>query len=164
MTRVKRVILTSFIMLLMLVTLVFAQDTEESQSYLQQKLASIAQITGGSYSYNPTGKPDPFRPFVEIDTSLKKEADKKEGTKDFSSIFPLQRVGVENFRLVGVIGDEIQRVAIVEDTTRRFYPLFKGTHIGTKSGRVVEIMADRVIVEEREGNKAKRVILKLRQD
>ena len=51
-------------MLLMLVTLVFAQDTEETQSYLQQKLASIAQITGGTYSYNPAGILDPFRPFL----------------------------------------------------------------------------------------------------
>jgi len=141
-------------------------DTEETQAKIQQKLASIAQMTDGSYSYNPAGKPDPFRPFVEIETKkveTKKEA--KDEKKDVSSIFPLQRVGTENFRVVGIAGDEFRRVAIVEDSSKKFYPLFKGTHIGTRSGRVIDIMTDRVIVEERgDDNKTKRVILKLRKD
>lgn len=139
-------------------------DAEETQAKIQQKLASIAQMTDGSYSYNPAGKPDPFRPFIDIDVSAKKVEPKKDDSKNLSSIFPLQRVATENFRLVGIIGNETRRLAIVEDSARKFYPLFKGTHIGTKSGRVVDIMADRVIVEEREENKPKRVILKLRKD
>ncbi|OGP89976.1 MAG: hypothetical protein A2031_06560 [Deltaproteobacteria bacterium RBG_19FT_COMBO_43_11] len=66
--------------------------------------------------------------------------------------------------MVGIAGDHIRRVAIVEDVAKKFYPLFKGTFIGLKNGRVVEIMSDRVIVEEREAKIAKRVILKLRKD
>ncbi len=135
---------------------------EETQAQIQQKLTSIAQTAEGIYSYNPAGKPDPFRPFVEIDK--KPEAKKAEPKKEDLSIFPLQRVGTENFRVVGIAGDEARRVAVVEDSSRKFYPLFKGTRIGTKNGKVIEIMADRVIVEEREENKAKRVILKLRKD
>ncbi|HPD58168.1 MAG TPA: pilus assembly protein PilP [Smithellaceae bacterium] len=139
-------------------------DAEETQAQIQQKLASITQMTDGSYSYNPAGKPDPFRPFIDIDVSAKKVEPKKDDSKNLSSIFPLQRVATENFRLVGIIGNETRRLAIVEDSARKFYPLFKGTHIGTKNGRVVDIMSDRVIVEEREENKPKRVILKLRKD
>jgi len=140
-------------------------DIENAQSKIQQKLASIAQMADGTYSYNPVGKPDPFRPFIDIDTSAKKIETKKDVDKNLSSIFPLQRVATENFRVVGIIGNEARRLAIVEDATNKFYPLFKGTHIGTKSGRVIDIMADRVIVEERgEENKPKRVILKLRKD
>ncbi|MBN1474940.1 MAG: pilus assembly protein PilP [Syntrophaceae bacterium] len=183
MTKVKRIILIFFATLVMPAFFIFAQDAEktaennspdttpasieskveETQAQIQQKLASIAQTADGIYSYNPAGKPDPFRPFIEIDK--KKEAPKKEAKKELDfSIFPLQRVGTENFRVVGIAGDEARRVAVVEDSAKKFYPLFKGTRIGTKNGKVIEIMADRVIVEEREENKAKRVILKLRKD
>jgi type IV pilus assembly protein PilP len=86
---------------------------------------------------------------------------KKEEKKDLSSIFPLQRVATEKFRVVGIAGDQIRRVAIVEDATKKFYPLFNGTHIGLHDGKVIEIMADRVIVEEFESKKPKRIILKL---
>jgi len=137
---------------------------EQTPDQIQQKLALIAPSTPGAYSYNPVGKPDPFRPFIDIDISAKKPEPKKDDTKNLSSIFPLQRVGIENFRLVGIIGNDAKRLAIVEDATKKFYPLFKGTYIGTKNGRVVEIMSDRVIVEEREENKPKRIILKLRKD
>jgi Tfp pilus assembly protein PilP len=135
----------------------------ETQSAIQQ-LASISQKTDSAYNYSPVGKPDPFRPFVEIDTEAKKAPEKKEDKKDMSSIFPLQRIATEKFRVVGIAGDQMRRVAIVEDVTKKFYPLFKGTYIGLKNGRVVEIMGDRVIVEEREANTAKRIILKLRKD
>lgn len=185
MTKAKWITLIFFVTLAMPAFFTFAQDAgkteentssdntatatsieskvEETQAQIQQKLASIAQTADGIYSYNPAGKPDPFRPFVEIDK--KKEPPKKEGKKELDlSIFPLQRVGTENFRVVGIAGDEARRVAVVEDSAKKFYPVFKGTRIGTKNGRVVEIMADRVIVEEREDNKVKRVILKLRKD
>ena len=136
----------------------------ETQSAIQQ-LASIAQKTDSSYNYNPVGKPDPFRPFVEIDTAAIKAVEKKDDKKDMSSIFPLQRVATEKFRVVGIAGDQIRRVAMVEDAAKKFYPLFKGTFIGLKNGRVVDIMADRVIVEERgEEKAAKRIILKLRKE
>lgn len=183
MTKIKWIAIIFFATLVLPAFFTFAQDAEkpgentspdaaptsieskveETQAQIQQKLASIAQTADGIYSYNPVGKPDPFRPFVEIDK--KKEAPKKEAKKDLDlSIFPLQRVGTENFRVVGIAGDEARRVAVVEDSAKKFYPLFKGTRIGTKSGRVIEIMADRVIVEEREDSKVKRVILKLRKD
>jgi len=41
----------------------------------------------------------------------------------------------------------MRRVAVVEDATKKFYPLFAGTHIGLHNGKVIEIMADRVIVK-----------------
>jgi len=39
--------------------------------------------------------------------------------------------------------------------------LLKGTHIGLHRGKVLEIMADRVIVEEPDKRKTRRIILKL---
>ena len=79
-------------------------------------------------------------------------------------MFPLQRDETENYRVVGIAGDKDHRVAIAEDTGKKFYPLVIGTHIGLYNGKVIEILADRVIVEEYQTKKAKRVILKLRKN
>ena len=120
----------------------------------------VLQTPDNTYSYNPLGKPDPFKPFVDVQiTAVKKE---KEGKAE--SIFPLQRVGVENFNLVGIVGDQIRRVAVVEDSTKKFYPLFIGTRIGLHNGKVTDILADRVTVDELHGKKVKRIILKLRKN
>jgi len=122
-----------------------------------QQPPPVVQTPDNTYSYNPLGKPDPFRPFVEVEVAVKNKDEKKE----VASIFPLQRVKAEQFRVVGIAGDQMRRVAVVEDATKKFYPLFTGTHIGLHNGKVIEIMADRVIVEEHESKKAKRIILKL---
>ncbi len=128
------------------------------QTEIQHPLSAV-QASDNTYSYNPLGKPDPFRPFLEIEVAVKKKDEKKE----VASIFPLQRVSAEQFRVVGIAGDNIRRVAVVEDATKKFYPLVIGTHIGLNNGKVIEIMPDRVIVEEYASQNAKRIILKLRK-
>jgi len=122
----------------------------------------LAPTSIDNYSYNPLGKPDPFRPFIAVvaDVAAKQQVVKKVE----ASMFPLQRAETEKYRVVGIAGDEYHRVAIAEDAAKKFYPLFIGTHIGLYNGKVIEIMADRVIVEEYETKKAKRVILKLRKN
>jgi type IV pilus assembly protein PilP len=136
-------------------TTVPVQDKTQPASAANATVAPAAD----AYNYNPVGKPDPFRPFIVVEV-VEKKIEKKEPL----SIFPLQRAETDRYRVVGIAGDEDHRVAIAEDTAKKFYPLLKGTRIGLLNGKVVEIMADRVIVEEYEGNKAKRVILKLRKN
>lgn len=114
------------------------------------------------YSYNPLGKPDPFRPFVVIEKPKPKAA--ADVKKAPESIFPLQRAETNNYTVVGIIGSEDHRMAIAQDSGKKFYPLLIGTRIGLRNGKVVEILADRVIVQEYENNKAKKVILKLRKN
>ncbi len=114
-----------------------------------------------NYKYYPLGKPDPFHPFVEIVLATKKKEVKK------VSAYPLERDEIEKFSLVGIVGDQTQRLAIVEvmeEGKLKFYPLLRGTHIGLRKGKVLEIMADRVIVEEPDKSKTRRIILKLHKD
>ncbi len=123
-------------------------------------LPPAAQTANNVYNYSPLGKPDPFRPFVDVEVaSLKKGKETK-----VESIFPLQRAEVESFKLVGIVGDQSRRVAVVEDSARKFYPVFIGTRIGTHEGKVSEILADRITVDELDGKKIKRIILKLRKN
>ncbi|MCE5210040.1 MAG: pilus assembly protein PilP [Deltaproteobacteria bacterium] len=124
--------------------------------------AAAAATPPESYSYSPLGKPDPFRPFIVMETAEQKKA--KVQKKAAISMFPLQRAETSMYKVVGIAGDQYNRVAIAEDSAKKFYPLLKGTRIGLQNGKVVEIMADRVIVEEYEGKKARRVILKLRKN
>jgi type IV pilus assembly protein PilP len=122
---------------------------------------ALAPASIDNYSYDPSGKPDPFKPFIVIDViAVKQQVLKKAET----SMFPLQRAETEKYRVVGIAGDKVHRVAIAEDAAKKFYPLFIGTHIGLYNGKVIEILADRVIVEEYATKKATRVILKLRKN
>jgi type IV pilus assembly protein PilP len=122
--------------------------------------------TAPAYKYNPVGKADPFKPFIEQEISAKKKLEQIQPLP----IFPLQRAGTDQFRLVGIAGDESSKIAIVTDVKGKFYPLYLGTSIGLNSGRVVRILADRVIVEEKikEGDakktKTKRITMKLRKE
>ena len=124
------------------------------------------QAPTANYRYNPAGKPDPFRPFVEKDLLLKKKAEKA----GMVSIFPLQRAGIEQFTLVGIAGDKERGLAVVEtkEGKGRHYPLALGTIIGLNNGKVVEIRSDLVVIEEaipgRAGQKINRIIKKLRRD
>jgi type IV pilus assembly protein PilP len=119
-----------------------------------------------SYNYNPTGKPDPFKSFIAEPVDKKKTQTKTaEAQKEKPlSIFPLQRAEADKYKVVGIVGNEDQRIAVAEDAAKKHYPLLIGTRIGLHNGKVVEILADRVIVEEYENNKEKRVILKLRKN
>ena len=117
-----------------------------------------------AYKYNPIGKPDPFKPFIEQELSPKKKIESRN-----LPISPLQREALHSFRLVGVSVDDHRRIAIVQDVRGRGYPIFLGTYIGQNGGRVVEILPDRIIVEEKmkaENKKAKtnRLTIKLRKD
>ena len=117
-----------------------------------------ATASGSAYSYNPAGKPDPFKPFVDVD--LKSAEKKKE-----ESIFPLERAEVDSFTLVGIVGDQSKRMAVVQDSTKKFYPVFVGSRIGTRKGKVTGILTDQVTVDELDdNNKVRKIILKLRKN
>lgn len=118
-----------------------------------------------AYKYNPVGKPDPFKPFIDLEIKARKQLDMLKALP----INPLQRAGVEQFRLVGIAVNEHSRIAMVTDVKGKFYPIFVGTYIGLNNGRVVEIRADRVIVEEKgkaetKRAKIKRITMKLRKE
>lgn len=95
-----------------------------------------------SYNYNPAGKLDPFRPFIVT---------VKEKTASKSPLSPLQKISIDQFKLVGIAKSGEKRFAIVEDSKgkRHHYTIYRSTPIGLNEGRVVNILADQVIIEER---------------
>jgi len=122
--------------------------------------AKASLATPETYKYTSVGKTDPFKPFMELEAKPAKAKAKA------IPLSPLQRLDVEQYTLVGIAGSQKGRAAMVEDRKdKKFYPLFVGTSIGQNHGRVVEILADRVIVEEKQSNaKAKRIVLLLHRE
>lgn len=114
-----------------------------------------------SFYYDPSGKSDPFKPFIDMELAKKKTVE--------LSVNPLRRQAVEQFRLVGVVGDGKSRRAMVQDSAGKFYSLLPGAYIGLNNGRVSEILVDRIVVDEKiqtdEGKiKQRKIVIKLRQD
>ena len=117
-----------------------------------------------TYHYNPTGKADPFKPFIDVELAKKKTVEQSR----LLSLNPLQRQTVEQFRLVGIIGDHKGRRAMVQDSAGKFYSLLPGAYIGLNNGRISKILADRIVVDEKirtdEGKiESRKIIIKLRQ-
>jgi type IV pilus assembly protein PilP len=117
-----------------------------------------------TYHYNPTGKADPFKPFIDVELAKKKTVEQLRPL----SLNPLQRQTVEQFKLVGIIGDNKGRRAMVQDSAGKFYSLLPGAYIGLNNGRISKILADRIIVDEKirtdEGKiESRKIIIKLRQ-
>ena len=93
------------------------------------------------YVYNPAGKRDPFKTFIESVTEKKERA--------AAPVSPLQSYDLNTLRLVGIMMLPGKKVAIVEDPSGKGYHVKVGTHIGLNDGVVVEILKDEVIVEEK---------------
>lgn len=91
------------------------------------------------YAYNPTGKPDPFKPFIQLTPSKEAKG---------SGVTPLQKYDINQLRLVAIITIPEGNVALVEDSLGKGYFLKNGTVIGRNDGKVKKILKDRVIIEE----------------
>jgi Tfp pilus assembly protein PilP len=94
-----------------------------------------------SFSYNPRGLVDPFKPFIQMGTT---------GTA-LPGIpkTPLQEYDLSQLKLTAIVWMGKGRgFAMVEDSAGKGFTLKTGTYIGKRGGRVKAIQMDRVIVEE----------------
>lgn len=91
------------------------------------------------FTYNPVGKPDPFKPFIQLTPEKMRKS---------AFLTPLQKYDISQLKLVAIITLPEGSVALVEDQQGKGYFLKKGTAIGRRDGKVKAIHKDRVIVEE----------------
>lgn len=90
--------------------------------------------------YDPTGKRDPFVPFIKVVT--------KAARGDLSLLPPLQRYDLGELRFVGVIWGAGLRKALVEDAEGKGYTVGVGTKIGSSGGVVTRITEGEIVVRE----------------
>ena len=93
-----------------------------------------------AYIYNPTGTRDPFKnPFgtlidIPVDNAI--------------PLTPLQKVGLDQLRVIGVIVGKGEPKAMVIAPDNKSFILKKGTKVGRNNGSVFSITTDAIIVEE----------------
>jgi len=108
----------------------------------QTKVPDIKENPGGQaveYSYNAAGKPDPFKPFIQM-------ASVREARN--APLTPLQKYEISQLRLVAIISGPQGNIALIEDAAGKGYFLKQGTDIGKNDGKVTRILKDKIIVEE----------------
>lgn len=90
------------------------------------------------FAYNPTGKPDPFKPFFQLTPDNRSKG----------PLPPLQEYDLSQLKLVAIITTPERAIALVEDSLGKGYFVTKGTVIGKNEGKVTRILKDMVTVEE----------------
>lgn len=102
-------------------------------------------------AYNQAGRIDPFEPLFKEEpkapapkpVALKSEAPPRQLT-------PLERMDLSQLKLVGIVRVGGGSKALVEEASGKGYIITKGTFIGIHSGKVVDILPDRIVVEEKD--------------
>jgi type IV pilus assembly protein PilP len=118
----------------------------------EKRVASVSTITEKieppkiSDLYNPEGKLDPFAPLIKekpvnLPVNHRKAVQRKPLT-------PLEKLDLSQLKLVAILRAQSGNKALVEEDSGKGYVIKKGTYIGTHSGKVAEILSDRIIVEE----------------
>lgn len=107
---------------------------------------TIDNKTSEEYSYDATGKPDPFVPLITEIQPKRKTAKKDEDIE--STKTPLQKYKLEELNLVAIIKSGDKLSALFEDMEKFGYIVNKKTLIGNNGGVVKQITPDNVIIEE----------------
>jgi type IV pilus assembly protein PilP len=115
------------------------QKAQPVQASEKVEKKEVAKKEEPEFSYNPFGKADPFRPFIQLSP---------EKTPRSGFLTPLQKYDISQLRLVAIITLPEGNVGLVEDQQGKGYLLKRGTAIGRHDGKVKAIQKDRVIIEE----------------
>ena len=139
-------------------------ETLSGKSQLGKPENAVSEAGGDSVAverYNPVGKIDPFIPLFKEEqvAATTKETKKKRRTH----LTPLEKVDLSQLRLLGVILAPSGNRAMVSEVNGKGYVVTVGTYMGISSGRVVEILKDRLIVEEEVENILGKISLRKRE-
>ncbi|MCP3875149.1 MAG: pilus assembly protein PilP, partial [Desulfobacteraceae bacterium] len=99
--------------------------------------------------YDPKKRLDPFSPLFK-DENVNLEVDKSGKTKRIKREpkTPLEKIGIDQLKLVAIIRMAKGNRALVEDASGKGYILTVGTYIGLNSGRVIKIGKSSLVIEE----------------
>lgn len=100
-------------------------------------------------AYSPEGKLDPFAPlFEEKRARPVVSARPTQKAKKRVPLTPLEKVDLSQLKVVAIIRALSGNKAMVTEASGKGYIVKKGTPIGTRSGKIVDILTDRIVVEE----------------
>jgi type IV pilus assembly protein PilP len=133
------------------------KESEKPESSVSEMAESAIAVD----RYNPVGRIDPFQPLFKEEQVATNVSETKK--KQRANLTPLEKVDLSQLRLLGVILAPSGDRAMVSEVNGKGYVITLGTYIGISSGRVVEILKDRVIVEEEVENILGKISLRKRE-
>ena len=100
-------------------------------------------------TYDPKGKTDPFEP-------LFKNISKKEENITFTPKLPpkghqpgdLEKIDLSQLKLTGIVISTNRNLGLVQEASGKGYIIYRGSYIGTRGGRVSDILKNKVIIKE----------------
>lgn len=101
--------------------------------------------TADTFTYQLTGRPDPFVPFIEPKVATKLNPD--EIVEEETTLTGMQLFEPGQLKLVAVLFTGDKKMAMVEDVTGKGYVINEGIPIG-RHGIVSEIATDQVTITE----------------
>jgi len=97
--------------------------------------------------YDPTGKLNPFLPFVS-DEAEKVAEQTDNQKKKRTPLTPLEKIDIGQLRLTAITRTPSGNIALVEEASGKGYVLNEGTYIGLNAGKVISVLSDKVVIEE----------------
>jgi type IV pilus assembly protein PilP len=94
-------------------------------------------VVDKEYTYDPTGKRDPFRSFIFTAE-----------TQTRNARGPLEQFDLAQLKVVAVIWGTDRARAVVADPSGRGYIVREGTYMGKNEGRIIEIADNALVVKE----------------
>lgn len=92
-----------------------------------------------NYAYRPEGRRDPFLAIVQ---------DANKAVEVNLNVPPLQRVGLSEIGLIGIVWGGFGYIAMVQTPDGRGYTVREGTRIGSHDGLVSSITAEALTIKE----------------
>jgi type IV pilus assembly protein PilP len=127
----------------------------EGQAATENVLGAPQPPVPGEYSYNPSGRRDPFAVVLK---------DPKTGEEN-QSLPPLQQLSLTELNLIGIVWGGFGYSAMVQAPDGKGYTVRQGTRVGPNGGAVSSITENALVVQERftdvYGNKQVREYVKL---
>lgn len=131
-----------------------AADKKENKETVEQPPVPIELRTvQDNFEYRLDGRPDPFEPFLKP----KLELDPNEIIESNETLTGMQLFEPGQLSLVAIMNTGNDYIAMVQDSTGKGYVLNTGMKIGRR-GEIIEINANKVIIEETAVTRAKKEI------
>jgi type IV pilus assembly protein PilP len=115
-------------------------SVKPTQQVITQRTTTVVeQKPQAVFTYNPTGKHDPFTPIIVKDERKAPPGDRP----------PLERFNISEFKLTGIVWGGFGFSAMLEGPEGKGYFVRVGTLIGQNKGVVKKITKDAMVVEEK---------------
>ena len=126
------------------------KEDEEAEDELDEILVAVKRTkNSNNFEYDSKGKVDPFEPLFQATA-------KKEEKITFTPKPPpkghtpgeLEKIDLSQLKLTGIVMSSTKNLGLVQETSGKGHIISKGTRIGTRGGRVSDVLKDKVIIKE----------------